>query len=121
MNRRILSAIAIFFGSMLLFGVQPMVGRTLLPFFGGTSAVWIVCLCAFQVLLLGGYFYAHRLSQGDLSRRLKSHLAILAVAAVWAFCVGVFGKECTDWSRDCLRPRGCWRFSASWSGSLTSP
>lgn len=88
MNRRILSAIAIFFGSMLLFGVQPMVGRTLLPFFGGTSAVWIVCLCAFQVLLLGGYFYAHRLSQGDLSRRLKSHLAILAVAAVWAFCVG---------------------------------
>lgn len=88
MNRRILSAVAIFFGSMLLFGVQPMVGRTLLPFFGGTSAVWIVCLCAFQVLLLGGYFYAHRLSQGDLSRRLKSHLAILAVAAVWAFCVG---------------------------------
>ena len=88
MNRRVLSAVAIFFGSMLLFGVQPMVGRTLLPFFGGTSAVWIVCLCAFQVLLLGGYFYAHRLSQGDLSRRLNSHLVILAVAAVWAFCVG---------------------------------
>ena len=56
MNRRILSAIAIFFGSMLLFGVQPMVGGTWLAFVGGTSAVWIVCLCALQVLLLGGYF-----------------------------------------------------------------
>ena len=66
MNRRVLSAVTIFFGSMLLFGVQPMVGRTLLPFFGGTSAVWIVCLCAFQVLLLGGSFSAHRISKGDL-------------------------------------------------------
>lgn len=42
MNRRILSAVAIFFGSMLLFGVQPMVGRTLLPFFGVNAVLYLV-------------------------------------------------------------------------------
>lgn len=85
MDRKQLSILTIFLGSMLLFGVQPMVGRTLLPFFGGTSAVWVVCLCTFQVLLLGGYFYAHRLSASG--RSLKVHLALLAISACWAFAV----------------------------------
>ena len=54
MNNKWLSVATIFLGSFLVFGVQPMVGRTLLPVFGGTAAVWVVCLCAFQVLLLAG-------------------------------------------------------------------
>lgn len=92
MNRKMLYSLTIFFGSALLFGVQPMVGRTLLPFFGGTSAVWIVCLCAFQTLLLGGYFYAHRLSKGCASRPLGIHFAILFLSAIWAFLVA----DCRD-------------------------
>ena len=71
---------------MLLFGVQPMVARTILPHFGGTAAVWVVCLCAFQSLLVGGYFYADRLI--SRSKSLKSHIWLLIVAAVWTFCVG---------------------------------
>ena len=53
---RLISILTIFIGSFLVFGVQPMVGNTLLPFFGGTAAVWTVCLAAFQTLLLAGYF-----------------------------------------------------------------
>ena len=87
-----LSVVTIFLGSMLLFGVQPMVGRTLLPFFGGTSAVWIVCLCSFQLLLLGGYFYADRIVRGgsaDTGTRVPVifHIVLLAVGAAWAYFV----------------------------------
>jgi hypothetical protein len=57
-----LPSVTIFLGSFLIFGVQPMLGRTLLPAFGGTAAVWTTCLATYQVLLLAGYFYAHRMS-----------------------------------------------------------
>ena len=54
-----LPSLTIFLGSFLIFGVQPMLGRTLLPSFGGTAAVWTTCLATYQVLLLVGYWYAH--------------------------------------------------------------
>jgi hypothetical protein len=41
-----LSVLAIFLGSFLLFGIQPMLSRTLLPAFGGAASVWTVCLAA---------------------------------------------------------------------------
>ena len=44
----------IFLGAFLLFLVQPMIGNTLLPVFGGTATVWSVCLATFQTLLVGG-------------------------------------------------------------------
>lgn len=52
-------ALAIFLGAFLLFQVQPIIARCLLPWFGGTPAVWTTCMLFFQVLLLGGYAYAH--------------------------------------------------------------
>lgn len=52
-----LYGIVSFLGAFLLFQVQPMVGRHLLPFFGGTPAVWTTCLVFFQTALLLGYFY----------------------------------------------------------------
>lgn len=73
----------IFLGSFLLFGVQPLVGRTLLPAFGGTSSEWVVCLCAFQTLLIAGYFLAHFASGAPHRRRI--HVALLFVSAVWVF------------------------------------
>ena len=85
--KKSLAALTIFLGSMLLFGVQPMVGRTLLPFFGGTSAVWVVCLCSFQILLLGGYFYAHRLAGARGRAASLVHLALLFASAGWAYFV----------------------------------
>jgi hypothetical protein len=49
-------------GAFLLFGVQPMVGKAILPWFGGTAAVWTTCLLVFQVGLLAGYVYSHLLA-----------------------------------------------------------
>lgn len=63
MNRRILIvgpyAASILLSAFLLFVVQPMVGRALLPVFGGAPAVWNMAMVFFQVLLLGGYAYSH--------------------------------------------------------------
>jgi len=52
-------ALAIFTGAFLLLQVQPLVGKYLLPQFGGGTAVWTTCLLFFQVLLLGGCAYVH--------------------------------------------------------------
>lgn len=58
MTRRIF-AVTIFLGALLLFSVQPMIGKYILPWFGGSTAVWITCMLFFQVMLLAGYAYAH--------------------------------------------------------------
>ncbi len=49
----------IFLSAFLLFAVQPMIGKMILPWFGGSAAVWNTCLLFFQAALLGGYLYAH--------------------------------------------------------------
>lgn len=66
--------------SFLLFLVQPILAKQILPWFGGSSAVWTVCMVFFQCALLAGYVYAHWL-QGQ-SRRVQRvlHLAVLAAA-----------------------------------------
>src|SRR5688500_11702425 len=51
--------VAIFLSAALLFVVQPMVGRMILPLLGGTPAVWNTCMVCFQACLLIGYAYAH--------------------------------------------------------------
>ncbi len=51
-------ACTIFLSAFLLFAVQPMIGKIILPWFGGSAAVWSTCLLFFQAALLGGYFYA---------------------------------------------------------------
>ena len=55
--------LAIFFSAFLLFQVQPLIAKIILPWFGGGAAVWIVCLLFFQIALLLGYLYAHFLTQ----------------------------------------------------------
>jgi hypothetical protein len=68
-------------GALLSFGVQPLVGKLLLPRFGGGSAVWTVCLLFFQAGLLLGYAWAHLLIlRQPLRRGLLLHLALLATA-----------------------------------------
>ncbi|MEN6466162.1 MAG: fused MFS/spermidine synthase [Syntrophaceae bacterium] len=49
----------IFLSAFLLFQVQPIIAKILLPWFGGAAAVWITCMLFFQVVLLAGYIYAH--------------------------------------------------------------
>src|SRR5439155_7127319 len=55
----ILYALTIFLSAFLLFQVQPLIAKIILPWFGGSAAVWTVCMLFFQVLLLAGYAYAH--------------------------------------------------------------
>ncbi|PCC74424.1 hypothetical protein SAMN02745121_06684 [Nannocystis exedens] len=78
-----LFAVAIGLGAFLLFLVQFILGKQLLPWFGGAPAVWTTCMLFFQVLLLGGYGYAHLLADRFTPARQRDiHLAALALAAV---------------------------------------
>jgi hypothetical protein len=79
---RPLFVVTILVGSFLLFLVQPMVARMALPRLGGAPNVWNSAMVVYQVLLLGGYGYAHVLSRWPLRRQVIAHLALLALAAL---------------------------------------
>lgn len=81
-------AAGIALSAFLLFSVQPLVGRLVLPAFGGAPAAWATVLVSFQVALLLGYGYAH-LSVTRLGPRAGAvlHLAVLA-ASIGAFVLG---------------------------------
>lgn len=80
--RRGLFLIVVFVGSFLLFLVQPLVARAALPLLGGSPSVWNSAMLVFQVLLLGGYAYAHALTRWSFRRQAVVHLALLALAAL---------------------------------------
>ncbi|HYN03115.1 MAG TPA: fused MFS/spermidine synthase [Vicinamibacteria bacterium] len=68
-------------GSLLLFQVQLVLGKQLLPWFGGASAVWTTCLLFFQAALLAGYAWAHLLADRLSPRRQRdAHLVLLGAA-----------------------------------------
>jgi hypothetical protein len=75
--------LTVFLSACLLFSVQPMVAKTLLPVFGGGSSVWTTCMLFYQFLLLLGYLYAHILMTrfGRVAQMLI-HTSILALALV---------------------------------------
>ena len=78
-----LHAAIIFLSSFLLFLVQPLIARLILPWFGGSAAVWTTCMLFFQTVLLAGYGYAHFLNAklpGKLQPQLHTILLALAVA-----------------------------------------
>jgi SAM-dependent methyltransferase len=51
--------LTIFLSAFLLFQVQPLIGKMILPWFGGSAAIWTTCMLFFQLVLLLGYFYSH--------------------------------------------------------------
>ncbi|MGH7332129.1 MAG: spermidine synthase [Candidatus Rokuibacteriota bacterium] len=76
----ILYALTLFAGATLLFVVQPMVGKMVLPLLGGTPAVWSTCLVFFQAALLGGYAYAHASAAWlGVRRQARWHLILLVL------------------------------------------
>lgn len=81
--RRWLFVLTIFVGSFLLFQVQPMVARMVLPRLGGAPAVWNSAMLVYQALLLAGYAYAHWLGRFAVRRQAVLHIALLVVAALW--------------------------------------
>ena len=74
--------VAVFLGAFLLFLVQPLMAKQILPWFGGGSVVWASCLLFFQVALVAGYAYAHVSRRLGVRRQVWLHLILLAVALV---------------------------------------
>lgn len=72
-------AITIFVSAFLLFLVQPLIAKIILPWFGGTSAVWTTCIMFFQAALVLGYFYVH-----IVRRWLKPRAALIIHAVLLA-------------------------------------
>ena len=78
-----LFATTIFLSAALLFCVEPMIARMLLPLLGGAPAVWVTCMLFFQAALLGGYVYAHAtLRQLGARRQALLQLPLLALPLV---------------------------------------
>ncbi len=80
--------------AFLLFQVQPIIGKYLLPWFGGTSAVWTTCMLVFQVLLLAGYAYAHLLSSRvPAAMQARVHVAVIAAAVLLMVALALFWRS----------------------------
>jgi len=76
-------AATIFLSAFLLFQVQPMIAKFILPWFGGSAAVWSAALLFFQLLLLAGYLYAHCLIRYvKPKRQVAVHLTLLVISLV---------------------------------------
>ncbi|SPE29179.1 Integral membrane protein-like protein [Candidatus Sulfopaludibacter sp. SbA3] len=76
----LLYALTISLSAFLLFAVQPIIAKSILPWFGGSSAVWSTCMLFFQVVLLLGYVWAHWLHQ-KLAARKQAMVHIVVLAA----------------------------------------
>lgn len=82
-------ALAIFLSAFLLFQVQPLIGKYILPWFGGTPAVWTACMLFFQCLLLMGYAYGHFLVKRLAPRRQRRvHLGLMLAALALLLIAG---------------------------------
>ncbi|HUR55079.1 MAG TPA: hypothetical protein VMZ71_13180, partial [Gemmataceae bacterium] len=88
-----LFAATLFVGATLLFLVQPLVGKLLLPLVGGTPGVWNTCMVFFQGVLLAAYLYAHRsVTRLGVRRQAAFHLGVLALVVI-AFKVSLLAAN----------------------------
>src|SRR3984885_501480 len=76
----LLFAATILLSAFLLFQVQPLIAKLILPWFGGSAAVWTSCMLFFQMALLGGYAYAHWVTGQNGRKQTAIHLVLLAVS-----------------------------------------
>src|SRR5215475_3217899 len=77
-------AAALFTSAYLLFWLQPLIGKMLLPLLGGAPSVWNTCMVFFQALLLAGYAYALFISQRfRLRKQALFHITLILAAALF--------------------------------------
>src|SRR5690349_23919500 len=79
-----LHAATVFISAFLLFLVQPLVAKEILPWFGGAAIVWTLCMVFFQLVLLLGYAYSHWLATRR-SGRTTAAIHVVLLAASLAF------------------------------------
>ncbi len=77
--------------AFFLFLIQPLLAKQILPWFGGTAAVWAVCLVFYQTALLAGYLYAHWLISWFSPRRQAAIHAVAVILSLFALPVGISG------------------------------
>src|SRR5215831_18181377 len=82
-------SLTVFLGAFLLFWTQLILGKFILPWFGGSPAVWTTCMLFFQVLLLLGYTYAHLIANCRPRTQRRIHLAILLLSSFLLICLAV--------------------------------
>lgn len=86
---RALFSVVIFIGAFLLFSVQLLLGKYILPWFGGTAGVWATCLLFFQTTLLAGYAYVHgSVRRLSLSGHTLVHVAVLIASLLFMALAG---------------------------------
>ncbi|MBW1686264.1 MAG: hypothetical protein JRS35_14515, partial [Deltaproteobacteria bacterium] len=74
-------ALPILLSAFLLFQIQPLIAKRILPWFGGTPALWTTCMLFFQALLLAGYVYSHILTRYTRAgRQALVHLTLLSLS-----------------------------------------
>ncbi len=73
-------ALTISLSAFLLFAVQPVIAKMILPWFGGSSTVWSTCMLFFQLVLLLGYAYAHWLNKWAPRKQAITHISLLALS-----------------------------------------
>lgn len=76
----LLYAVTIFLSAFLLFQVQPLIAKIILPWFGGSAAVWSAAMLFFQISLLAGYAYAHWLTRKSARTQMRVHLVLLGAS-----------------------------------------
>jgi SAM-dependent methyltransferase len=86
--RRVLAGLAIFASAFLLFTLEPLIAKLILPWFGGSAAVWSTCLVFYQTALLAGYFYARTLTRYASAWRQALIHIVLVLAALWQLPIG---------------------------------
>ena len=87
-------AVSIFLSAFLLFQIQPMIGKFILPWFGGTPAVWSTTMLFFQVLLTGGYAYAYWLiGRVKSARQSLIHISLSLLAIIVLITLAFFWKS----------------------------
>lgn len=77
----LLYAVTIFLSAFLLFQIEPIIAKSIVPWFGGSAAVWTTCLLFFQLVLLAGYLYAHGTIRYLKPRaQARLHIGLLGVS-----------------------------------------
>ena len=100
-NSSIYYRLTIFLGAFLLFGVQLLLAKYFLPWFGGAPAVWTTCMLFFQTLLLAGYAYAHGLANwfSPRAQRVFHSSLVLVSLALLVFLAIVWPSPVTPDAR----------------------
>ena len=101
-----------FLSAFLIFQVQMLLGKYILPWYGGVPAVWATCMLFFQTALLAGYAYAHGLAARPLPATQRSVHMLMVLGTI-----GVLGLFATDWGWPLL-PDAAWRPTGSESPIL---